>query len=89
MLYISSEVIGNLSETNLYSYGGIIANYFVYLKENDPDKFNREFTNFKAKRFNLFDFKIFEDLGTNIDEIINIYDKGLSEMTDTKKLILK
>ena len=83
-----AAILENFNETKLYSYGGIIANYFANLKHNDPDKFNRELINFKAKRFNLFDFKIFEDIGTSIDEIIKIYDKDLDKITN-KKLILK
>ncbi len=91
MMYINSEAIGNLNEANIYSYGGILANYFSYLKQNDIDRFNREFSNFKLKRFGLFDFKIFEDIGTNIEDMVKIYSKGLDEITEnpTKKLILK
>lgn len=87
--YIASAVFDNFNETKLYSYGGIFATYFADLKHNDPDLFNKRFIDFKNRRFGLFDFKIFEDIGTNIDEIINIYDKNLDEMTNTKKLIFK
>lgn len=84
----NAAILENFNETKLYSYGGIIANYFANLKHQDPDKFNREFSNFKTKRFGLFNFKIFEDIGTSIDEIIKSYAKDLDEITD-KKLILK
>ena len=83
-----AAILENFNETKLYSYGGILANYFAYLRKNDIDKFNKEFTNFNAKRFDLFNFKIFEDIGTNIDEIIKIHGDGLDKITN-KKLILK
>ena len=88
-LYISSAVLEGFNETKSYSYGGLLAVYFSFLKHNDIDLFNKNFNEFKSRRFNLFDFKIFEDIGTNIDEIVNIYDKGLDEVADNKKLILK
>jgi hypothetical protein len=88
-MYISAAILEGFNETKLYSYGGIIASYFADLKHSDLKEFNRQFSNFKTKRFDYFDFKIFEDIGTNIDEIINIYDKGLEELANNKKLILK
>lgn len=83
-----AAILENFNETKLYSYGGVIASYFANLKHSDPDRFNKEFSNFKNKRFGLFDFKIFEDIGTSVDGIIKIYEKELDEITD-KKLILK
>ena len=43
---------------------------------------------FKSKRAGQFDPKLFETMGTNIDEVIKKYEKGLDEITN-KKLILK
>ena len=40
-----------------------------------------------TKRFNMFNPSIFEDIGTNPDEIIKIYEKGLDDVS-AKKLIL-
>ncbi len=88
-MYIESAVFEDFNETKLYSYGGILAAYFATLKHNDINLFNRRFSDFRTKRFGMFDFKIFEDVGTNIDEILKIYEKGLDEITDNKKLILK
>lgn len=87
-LLLDPAVLFDFNSVKLYSYGGLMAHYFSELKHNDSDMFNRMFSNFKTKRFGLFDFKIFEDIGTNEDEIIKIFDKGLDEVT-TKKLILK
>lgn len=87
--YISSAVLDNFNETKLYSYGGILASYFAKLKHDDIEKFKKNFVNFKQKRFGLFDFNIFEEIGTNVDEIIKIYNEGLMEVTESKKLILK
>ena len=89
VLYIAKAVIEDFDEVNRYSYGGLLANYFAYLKHNDEKEFKRQFDIFKNNRFKYFNPKLFEDLGTNIDEIISIYNKGLEEMTDNKKLILK
>lgn len=88
VMVIDPAIFNDFNANKLYSYGGLLAQYFSELKHNDPDMFNRMFSNFKTKRFGLFDFKIFEDIGTNEDEIIKIFDKGLAEVT-TKKLILK
>ena len=54
-----AAILENFNETKLYSYGGIMADYFANLKHTDPDKFKKEFMNFKAKRFGLFDFNSF------------------------------
>ena len=88
-IFISSAIFEGFNENKLYSYGGLIASYFAELKHNDIDKYNKYFSNFKTKRFDFFDFKIFEDIGTNMDEIINIYNKGLEDLANNKKLILK
>ena len=88
VMVIDPAIFNDFNANKLYSYGGLMAQYFSCLKHEDPDMFNRMFSNFKTKRFGLFDFKIFEDIGTNEDEIIKIFNKGLDEVT-TKKLILK
>ena len=87
-LYIDAAILNDLNKVNIYSYGGLLATYFSHLKHNDPEKFNIAFNNFKLKRFGLFNFNIFNDIGTNQDEILKIYDSALSEVT-TKKLILQ
>ena len=83
-LSISKAVIDDFSDVNLYSYGGLLAYYFAYLKRNDISEFNRQFEIFKIKRAGMFNPKIFEDLGTTPDEVLKIYEKGLDEITDTK-----
>lgn len=86
--YIDAAILDNFNEINLYSYGGVIACYFADLKHRNPEEFNRQFHTFKERRFGLFDFKILEDIGTNTDEVVQVFDKGLVEITDNKKLIL-
>lgn len=88
LLYISRAILDNFNETKLYSYGGIIANYFASLKHSDVEEFDRQFSKFKQRRFGLFDFNIFETIGTTEDEIIEIYSKCLDRVTG-KKLILE
>lgn len=84
---LSKAILEDFFDANKYSYGGVIACYLAYLKHNDIGKFNSSLEIFKSKRFNLFEPRIFEDMGTNPDEIIKIYEKGLDDVS-TKKLIL-
>ena len=84
---LDKDVFVSFDDSNKYSYGGLIAQYFAELKHNDIDKYNKCFESFKNRRFNMFYPGIFEDIGTNPDEIIKIYEKGLNDVS-VKKLIL-
>lgn len=81
---ISRAIIDDFSDVNLYSYGGLLAFYFAHLKRNDIDEFNRQFELFKLRRAGVFNPKIFEDLGTTPEDVLKIFEKGLTEITDTK-----
>lgn len=85
---LSKGIFCDFDNANRYSYGGLIAFYFAYLKQNDIDKYNKFFEAFKNKRFNMFNPSIFEDIGTDSEEIIKIYEKGLGDVS-AKKLILQ
>jgi hypothetical protein len=88
-MYIALAVLDDFDNASRYSYGGVFASYFADLKHNDKDAFNKYFHAFKERRFNLFNTKFFEDIGTTPEDIIKNYEKGLDEITNTKKLILK
>jgi hypothetical protein len=88
MAYIAGAVLENYNEVMLYSYCGLIANYFAYLKHNNPNKFDSYFNIFKSQRFNLFDFNIFEQIGTDSEEIIKIFGDDINKISN-KKLILE
>ena len=88
MVSLALAIIDDFSDINKYSYGGLLANYFAELKHNDENEFNQKFEIFKSKRFNLFDPSLLKDLGTNTDDIVNIYSKGLDKITN-KKLIFR
>ena len=87
-LSVSRAVLDDFDDINQYSYGGLIGCYFASLKQEDLNEFNRQFELFKARKAGQFDPKLFETIGTNIDEVIKKYEKGLDEITN-KKLILK
>lgn len=87
-LTVSRAVLDDFDDINQYSYGGLIGCYFASLRHEDLNEFNRQFEIFKSKRAGQFDPKLFEAMGTNIDEVIKKYEKGLDEITN-KKLILK
>lgn len=86
---INDAILDDFKETNKYSYGGIMANYFANLKHQDPTEFKRQFDLFKIYRFELFNPNIFKKIGTSSDEMIKVLDKGLCDISEVKKLILK
>ena len=85
---INEAVLGDFNDIYTYSYSGLIAFYFSYLKQNDPDMFNKMFENFKSRRFRVFDPGIFDEIGTSKEEIIKIHSECLDRLTG-KKLILQ
>ncbi len=82
-------VYSDFADANKYSYSGVIANYFATLKHEDPEMFKKAFETFKRKRFDRFNPSIFEDIGTNPDEIIKVLEKGTTAVSTKKKLILE
>ena len=82
-------VYSDFADANKYSYSGVIANYFATLKHEDPEMFKKAFETFKRKRFDRFNPSIFEDIGTNPDEIIKVLEKGTTTVSTKKKLILE
>ena len=86
--YIPAFATSNIGNALSYSYGILMANYLAELKHKDEDTFNKNFDNFKLKRYNSFDFNIFNDIGTNKEDIIKTYDESLKQIS-TKKIILK
>lgn len=85
---INDTITSDFEGINLYSYGGLIAYYFSYLKQNDPSMYNEMIKKFDERKSRIFDSSIFETIGTTEDEIIEIYSKCLDRITG-KKLILE
>lgn len=85
---LNDAILDDFKEANKYSYGGIMANYFANLKHQDEEEFKRQFNIFKLNRFELFNSNIFEKIGTSPEEMLKVLDKGLCDISSTKKLIL-
>ena len=60
VMVIDPAVFNDFNANKLYSYGGLMAQYFSCLKHEDPDMFNRMFMvllNIFFCRVNIFNIK--------------------------------
>lgn len=70
----------------VYGYGGILATYYNYLKEKDPDKYNFYKERFLENRANSFNIKEFSRMFSDYGEL---EENVLKKMDDDIKIKMK
>lgn len=70
----------------VYGYGGILATYYNYLKEKDPDKYNFYKKRFLENRANSFNIKEFSRMFSDYGEL---EENVLKKMDDDIKIKMK
>lgn len=82
---IPSEI--DIHNDLVYGYGGILATYYNYLKEKDPDKYNFYKERFLKNRANSFNIKEFSEMFPDYGELEEDVLKKMDEDIKIKKKV--